>query len=109
MQVLTDEPINIEAPEYQSKEHTLYVYTALPSDKQPSGYPLIISVTLPVHVRYHKPATDLEVTHVPIIMYPPRVLFNCSNTRTGELEFYVCKYYLRGKIEIWSEKLLMDE
>ncbi|KAK7507654.1 hypothetical protein BaRGS_00001589 [Batillaria attramentaria] len=63
-QVLTDRPVDIEAPEYLSSQHKLYVYTPVPVNEGSLDGTITIFVSLPVHVRYHKPTENPDVTHV---------------------------------------------
>ncbi|XP_076451630.1 GPI alpha-1,4-mannosyltransferase I, stabilizing subunit-like [Babylonia areolata] len=73
-QVLLASPVDIEAPEYLSAPIDLYVYTSVVIDK--SSDPLDITISLPVHVRYHQPSSSPEVNDVLVTLYHPRVLLN---------------------------------
>lgn len=76
--VLTHGTVDIEAPAYLSRSHELFVYTTLPDDTNSSQDSISVSVSLPVHVRYHKPAASADVTHVTLSFVHPQVLLNCS-------------------------------
>ena len=78
IQVLADGHDDIEAPEYLSSQHQLYVYAALPVSSGGLSSPVTVTISLLVHVRYHRPSPDPKVSHVPVIMHHPRVLLNCS-------------------------------
>ncbi|XP_070188264.1 phosphatidylinositol-glycan biosynthesis class X protein-like [Littorina saxatilis] len=85
-QVLADRHVDIEAPEYLSKEHELHVFAPLPTNSHPSGGPVVVTVSLPVHARYHRPSPDPNVSHTSVTMHHPRVLFNCSRMYSRSTE-----------------------
>ncbi|XP_025083930.1 phosphatidylinositol-glycan biosynthesis class X protein-like [Pomacea canaliculata] len=83
--VLTDMPVDTEAPEYLSGQHELYVFATIPPEKLVSSE-VMVTISLPVHARYHKPSIDVDKIYVPIVMYHPRVLLNCSKQESRKVE-----------------------
>ncbi|KAL8593207.1 hypothetical protein ACOMHN_009862 [Nucella lapillus] len=79
-QVLAGSAVDIEAPEYLSAPLDVFVYSPVVSDTSLSSSHLpTLTVTLPVHVRYHRPSPDPQVTDVLVTLYHPRVLLNCTS------------------------------
>ena len=76
LKVLAYEEFDIEKPEEVSTSQVVYVYSGLTySDNTLHGM-----VRLPVHLRYHKPASDM--TYESVILKNPDVLIRCSGVYT---------------------------
>ncbi|KAK6187585.1 hypothetical protein SNE40_005578 [Patella caerulea] len=67
IQVLVDSDVDIEAPEYASPPLLVYIFTNLTSDRS--------SITLPVHVRYHRPSNVSE--YAQILIENPKIYSTC--------------------------------
>ncbi|XP_029471026.1 phosphatidylinositol-glycan biosynthesis class X protein [Rhinatrema bivittatum] len=70
-EVLILDSIDVEAPEYLSMEHTLFVY-AKPDPKCAGCF----SAVVPIHIRYHQPSEEREEALV--ILPSPQLLVRCK-------------------------------
>lgn len=74
----TDDLIDIEKPEHLSKQHTIYVYSMFIAEESSTLDGVLSShVTIPVHLRYHKPNTDGTLVRV-AYLGPPTPYIHCS-------------------------------
>nr|XP_033815253.1 phosphatidylinositol-glycan biosynthesis class X protein isoform X2 [Geotrypetes seraphini] len=81
-QVLLLDPIDVEAPEYLSLEHTLLVYAK--PDPECGG---CFSATVPIHIRYHRPSAQHE--EVLVNLLSPQLLIHCNK----DLLLEMCQGY----------------
>nr|DBA25854.1 TPA: hypothetical protein GDO54_010198 [Pyxicephalus adspersus] len=71
VEVIMPSFVDVEAPEYLSKEHTALVYMK-PDEACKHCYISIV----PVHARYHRPSA--EAPEVSILVGSPQLLIRCS-------------------------------
>ena len=86
-QVLTDSYVDVEKAAHLSEEHILFLYLALPPRLSYQDT-ITLKVSLPIHVRYHPPSPDPQVSFANVTLSYPHVLLNCS--RSGRYKMMVC-------------------
>ncbi|KAH9519795.1 hypothetical protein Btru_070933 [Bulinus truncatus] len=80
-QVVFDRPVNIEAAEFMSSSHELYIYLNVSEHSmETSSGNTVINVSYPIHARYHRPSKDIDVTHVTVTLLHPTFYSNCSQS-----------------------------
>ncbi|XP_072022229.1 phosphatidylinositol-glycan biosynthesis class X protein-like isoform X1 [Amphiura filiformis] len=79
--VLSYEEIDVEQPAYLSPEHTILVYSPhLMTDSKHYG---TIHVDMPIHLRYHRPSRDTDVTSALVELQHPNVMIRCQGSASG--------------------------
>lgn len=81
--------LDIEKPEYTSRGFSVLIY----KDTHMNGADLVVNVTLPIHLRYHKPSTDFTKFY----LYNPELFIRCD--RSGEFCFNI--FFIEKQIQIW--------
>ncbi|XP_033751668.1 phosphatidylinositol-glycan biosynthesis class X protein-like [Pecten maximus] len=66
-------PVDVEQPEYLAPSLNVSLYTSPLSDDVDS---LMTSVTIPVHLRYHRPSSSSE--NISVIIPNPMLLLSCT-------------------------------
>ena len=75
--MLSSEDIDVEKPAYLSPEHTILVYVPHPLKVSNSKHHTT-QVELPVHLRYHRPSKDPDVTSAMVQLQHPNVMIRCK-------------------------------
>jgi len=86
-QVYSEVDIDTEKPEHLSTPHDVYVFSEL----KKNGPIFHAELTLPMHLRYHKPST--EALYTQIYLQPPSIFLNLSDESlqdTRTVEKFVC-------------------
>lgn len=90
-EIRLDGVVNIEAAEFMSKLHELYVfinvslYAADTKTEQTD-----INISFPIHARYHKPSSDPNVSHSKATIFHPGLYSNCSKSDGGSFVTAPC-------------------
>ncbi|BFZ02860.1 hypothetical protein BsWGS_05899 [Bradybaena similaris] len=90
-QVLFDRIVNIEAAEFLSKPHELFIFLSLHkhvTDERPSEKTL--KVSLPIHARYHRPSVDAKISHSHVTILPPGLYSNCTPSDAADTVMAPC-------------------
>ncbi|CAL1528821.1 unnamed protein product [Lymnaea stagnalis] len=79
-----DGAVNIEAAEFMSKSHELYIFVnvnlyAVDTMTEQT----VINISFPIHARYHKPSSDPNVSHSTVTIFHPSLYSNCSKSDAG--------------------------
>jgi len=74
--VYSAEDIDLELPEFLSKNYTVYIYSGLTSQNMGTSVSWQANLTVPIHVRYHKPS--LEDLYAKAVLPPPEVYLRCQ-------------------------------
>ncbi|XP_060074856.1 phosphatidylinositol-glycan biosynthesis class X protein-like isoform X2 [Ylistrum balloti] len=70
------DPVDVEQPEYLAPSLNISLYTSPLSDATDKQDFLMTSVTIPIHLRYHRPSSSDEYTSV--IIQNPLLLLSCT-------------------------------
>lgn len=95
--------VDIEKPEYLSAAFNISIFTqALESS---TGY-WVTNVTLPIHIRYHRPSSDPSQYYQQVTIPDPGVYINCSdnsNSISSEEEIEAPCDRTNTKLCIWRK------
>ncbi|XP_041362714.1 phosphatidylinositol-glycan biosynthesis class X protein-like [Gigantopelta aegis] len=100
-QVLIDQPVDIEAPEYKSSPLNIYVFARLYPVKQSKGQHTA-DVTLPLHLRYHRPSSRPGQKYHRLTINNPVIFTNCSVHDSEGLSVSACDY-LNSSVCWWHQ------
>ena len=74
--MFSEHDIDIEKPEHLSEEHTVYVYSPLVASDTAGTLTLQGQVSIPVHLRYHRPTSGDNLA-VSVFLEPPHIYIHC--------------------------------
>ena len=77
-------PTETEKPEHLSQAHEVYVWQHFTIDARKSQD---VEITLPIHLRYHRPSDDQE--YVQVALGAPKLLLQCSGRNKTNIIWYV--------------------
>ncbi|CAG5127835.1 unnamed protein product [Candidula unifasciata] len=90
-QVLFDRIVNIEAAEFSSKPHELFIFLSLYKHVAAErSSEKTLEVSLPIHARYHKPSVDAKISHSFVTILPPGLYSNCTPSDAADTIMAPC-------------------
>uniref|UniRef100_A0A0B7A2D9 Phosphatidylinositol-glycan biosynthesis class X protein n=1 Tax=Arion vulgaris TaxID=1028688 RepID=A0A0B7A2D9_9EUPU len=89
-QVLFDRDVNIEAAEFSSKPHEVFIYLSMSKGTTSEGSSDDLILSLPIHARYHKPSVDPNVSHSVVTILPPGLYSSCSHSHLADTLMAPC-------------------
>ncbi|KAG1687151.1 Phosphatidylinositol-glycan biosynthesis class X protein [Nymphon striatum] len=112
-QVLINEAIDVEMPEYLSQEFEAYFYVIL---RNVNEHQMEANISVPIHLRYHKPSENPDEYYVNVFIHNPKlylkndqkelsscfksteqILFSCDKHNKAVCDWHSVPYFAQNE------------